>query len=525
MATFGRLKLGLLIAAVVCLASVLIARFVLPRYLIAYVRERSAGIIQERFHADVRFGSFDITLLFPRLVVTGENVSLSKTGQPGTPPPMIFVRSFTVEGDLLRFIHTPAHIHEIRLMGMSIRVPPRSDHPVKAQIKAARQRYPVIIDQLECRDCELDILPKRAYKQALRFAIHQLTMQDVGLGRSAPYQARLTNAVPRGEIVTNGHFGPWQPDIPSLTPVSGNYNFSHADLDPLPGISGTLDSTGKFEGLLERIVADGETTTPDFALDTTGHPVALNTQFHAIIDGTSGDTALDPVKAQFLHSSLVATGGVFGVPGKKGKDVLLDVTVASGRLEDLLRLGVKANRPPMVGNVRFRAKLDVPPGPQKISRRLKLHGHFVASQAEPTNPILQHKFENLSRRAEGRPADQQAGSDAFNLRGTFILDKGLARFPNLIFTIPGAQLKLGGDYGLHSEQLDFSGELRMKAKLSQTTTGMKSVFLKLVDPFFKGTHAGAVLPIRITGTREHPSFRLDLHHTPSKFQSRADEHP
>jgi hypothetical protein len=328
--------------------------------------------------------------------------------------------------------------------------------------------------------------------------------------------------VPRGEIETTGRFGPWQPDVPSLTPVAGNYTFTHADLDPLPGISGTLDSTGKFEGLLERIVADGETTTPDFALDTTDHPVALNTQFHAIIDGTSGDTALEPVKAHFLSSSLVARGGVFGVPGKRGKEVLLDVTVTSGRLEDFLRLGVKASRPPMVGNVRLHTKLEVPPGPEKISRRLKLDGRFAASDAEPTNPVLQKKFENMSRRAEGLPGDKQAGSDAFDLRGRFMLDQGLARFPHLTFTIPGAKLDLKGDYGLHSEQLDFSGELRMKAKLSQTTTGVKSFFLKLVDPFFKGTHAGAVLPIKITGTREHPAFGLALH-SPPKPEYSADE--
>jgi hypothetical protein len=155
---------------------------------------------------------------------------------------------------------------------------------------------------------------------------------------------------------------------------------------------------------------------------------------------------------------------------------------------------------------------------------LKLNGRFLASDAEPTNPRLQRKFENLSRRAEGKPEDRQAGSDAFDLRGRFILDGGLARFPNLTFTIPGAKLDLKGDYGLHSEQLDFSGELRMKAKLSQTTTGIKSFVLKLVDPFFKGTRAGAVLPIRITGTRAHPSFSLDLHPSPTKYEYRAEEH-
>jgi hypothetical protein len=34
--------------------------------------------------------------------------------------------------------------------------------------------------------------------------------------------------------------------------------------------------------------------------------------------------------------------------------------------------------------------------------------------------------------------------------------------------------------------------------------------LKAVDPFFKKDGAGTVLPIRITGTREHPSFGLEF---------------
>jgi hypothetical protein len=47
------------------------------------------------------------------------------------------------------------------------------------------------------------------------------------------------------------------------------------------------------------------------------------------------------------------------------------------------------------------------------------------------------------------------------------------------------------------------------AALSQTTTGAKSFFLKVVDPFFTGKNAGTVLPIKIGGTKDHHEFRLD----------------
>lgn len=334
-------------------------------------------------------------------------------------------------------------------------------------------------------------------------------MQNVGLGRSAPYRARLTNAVPKGEIEAKGRFGPWQPREPSLTALSGDYVFKHADLNPFPGIGGTLDSAGRFEGVLERIVADGRTSTPDFSLDVSGRPVPLETQFHAVIDGTTGDTALDPVRARLLHSIIVARGGVFGMPDHKGRAVLLDVTVGPGRLEDILRLGVKADRPPLVGGLRFHTQLAILPGPGKIVQRLRLDGRFMTQAAEPTNPAIQAKLARLSRRAEGKPGDKDAGTAVFDLKGRFLLSNAAARFPVVSFSIPGAKLDLSGAYGLYSERLNFAGDLRLDAKLSQTVTGWKSLLLKPVDPFFR-KKGKTVLPIRITGLRSDPKFKLQL---------------
>jgi hypothetical protein len=58
--------------------------------------------------------------------------------------------------------------------------------------------------------------------------------------------------------------------------------------------------------------------------------------------------------------------------------------------------------------------------------------------------------------------------------------------------------------------MDFRGTARMDAKLSETTTGFKSVLLKAVDPFFKKGKSGAVIPIKIAGTRDAPSFGLNI---------------
>ncbi|MGC2816115.1 MAG: hypothetical protein WA207_11980, partial [Candidatus Acidiferrum sp.] len=83
---------------------------------------------------------------------------------------------------------------------------------------------------------------------------------------------------------------------------------------------------------------------------------------------------------------------------------------------------------------------------------------------------------------------------------------------NLTFSIPGAGIDLAGTYQLVGGEINLNGHLRLRAKLSQTVTGKKSFFLKLLDPFFEKNGAGAVIPISITGTREHPTVGVSIFH-------------
>jgi len=75
--------------------------------------------------------------------------------------------------------------------------------------------------------------------------------------------------------------------------------------------------------------------------------------------------------------------------------------------------------------------------------------------------------------------------------------------------VPGALLNLSGTYNLDSGGLDLHRKLMFRAKLSQMTTGVKSFFVKALDPFFKGKNAGTVLQIKIAGTKDNPTFGLD----------------
>ena len=123
------------------------------------------------------------------------------------------------------------------------------------------------------------------------FEIHDLVMHGLGDGGGARFEAALTNPTPRGEITTQGTFGPWQAEEPRLTPIRGEYAFKRANLNTIKGIAGTLSSVGTYSGVLERIEVQGETDTPDFSVDIAALPVPLKTRFRAVVDGTNEDTS------------------------------------------------------------------------------------------------------------------------------------------------------------------------------------------------------------------------------------------
>jgi hypothetical protein len=253
-------------------------------------------------------------------------------------------------------------------------------------------------------------------------------------------------------------------------------------------------------------------------LTLAGNPVHLVTDYQAVIDGTSGNTYLQPVTAQFGHSTIVANGSVEGKRGVAGKTVSLDAVVNDGRLEDMLRLGVHASTPPLSGAVSFHSKIIIPPGNIDVIQKLKLDGAFVVASAQFSQLNVQEKVNDLSHRGEGNPDDADAPTVASDFHGQFALDQGVLELRGLAFNVPGVAIALTGKYGLQNQSLRFQGTATLAAKLSQTTTGLKSTLLKALDPFFKkkGSAAGAVIPITISGTQDKPVFGLDVFHRGDK---------
>ncbi len=508
-----------LVAIGIVLVLAVVAGALLKIYAEPILRQRAEDMLSSRFHSEVEIQEFHITL-FPMLRLAGSGVSVRLHGRRDVPP-LISVHDFSASTSFWSIFRKPWHINKIALKGLTIQIPPREMRQGKLFPMSSSGRKPkdvqVHIDELISDQAELDILSGKPDKSPHQFLIHNLVMRDLGPGHGAPFEANLTNATPPGEIHVKGNFGPWQADDPRTTPLGASYTFKDADLSVFKGIAGILSSTGSFKGVLESMEVEGETTTPDFTVDTGGNPVMLKTEFSATVDGTNGDTMLHPVTAHIGNTTLVCTGGVVGPTDKNlhGKQVILDIVAKNGRIEDLLRLAVKGDKPPISGPMQLTTKFDLPPADprtkEKVMDRLRLNGRFSIDQGRFSDPKVREKIEDLSRRGQGHPKDEDVGDSLTALRSNFSLNDALIGLTRLSFSVTGANVQLDGTYGIRSEELEFHGKLHLQAKPSQAVTGVKSWLLKPFDPFFR-KNGVTEIPIKVTGKRSDPSFGLDFGH-------------
>jgi hypothetical protein len=472
------------------------------------VREWVVAQLQEKFHSDVELGELHVRVL-PDLGVVGEELTLRINNRKDLPP-MFHVAKFSFNLGWTGILNAPHHISGIYVENMTITIPPRGEKRDKPP--TPKKKFPeVTIDEIVINDTDLVIVPKKAGKAPLDFDIHDLVLKSVGPDKPFDFHGELTNAKPQGEIATEGTFGPWNADEPGDTPLTGSYKFTDADLGPFPGIAGTLSSTGDYKGQLNEIQVEGKTDTPNFSLDPVGHPVPLHTDFSATVDGTDGDTYLHPVKATLGKSVIVCEGSVVHVPDQ-GHLIQLNIDAPNAHIEDILALAINSDKPFMAGPAKIKAKLTLPPGKMKVLQKMILDGKVEIKNANWSDPKVRDKLESLSRHAEGKPGDEDAGSSVANLMGDFKLAKAIINFRSLTFSVPGANLDLVGNYDIGEGNLDFNGHLRLQAKLSQTVTGKKSFFLKAVDPFFSKEGAGTLLPITITGKRDAPTLGVSAFH-------------
>jgi len=170
---------------------------------------------------------------------------------------------------------------------------------------------------------------------------------------------------------------------------------------------------------------------------------------------------------------------------------------------------MKGPEPFMSGVLQMKSKILLPPLTGKVIEKLRLNGEFVIKDAKFLRSTMQDRIDQMSRQAQGQPKNEAIDQVVSVMSGRFTMADESITLKDLLFGIPGADLKLNGSYNTDTEEMDFRGDLRLQAKLSQTQSGWKRWALKPVDRFFSKDGAGLYTKIKITGTRKEPKFGRD----------------
>lgn len=510
-----------LIAGALALAAALLSGRIEP-----YARQAAMGYLRQRFDTDVELRALSIRLpqtSLLRLILTrgrgisarleGQDLSMRLKSRPESAP-LFLIRKFSCNLNVDSLLHPPVVVSQIFVDGMEIQIPPRAERPPStAGTAAAPDRQPspsnpgVMIGKVSIRNAALVLQPNHPGRLPLRFEIQSLELESAGAGAPMRYDASLMNAKPPGKIHATGTFGPWRTGQPGDTPIAGDYVFDKADLGTLAGIAGTLRSVGRFDGRLSALTVHGQASVPDFRLRAVGNPVPLFARFTALVDGTNGNTILQPVAATLGRTGFITSGGIIRHEANQPRTISLDAVMNDGDLRDVLRLAMKGD-PFMEGRLALKTKIDIPPLTAKVREKLILDGNFEVLQGRFLHSTIQRQIEALSRRSQGQPQNPDSDQVVSRMMGLFHLENAVIRFHPVSFGVPGANLDLAGDYNLDSDALAFGGTLKLQATVSQMVTGWKSRVLRPFDRLFEKDGAGTFLRIRVDGTSRAPKFGL-----------------
>ncbi|HNY41833.1 MAG TPA: hypothetical protein PKJ41_15640, partial [Bryobacteraceae bacterium] len=458
-----KLKWSIWIAAAigVLMLALVAAGWWLSRRIDPFVRQKTHDYLERRFDSRVDLKSMTVSMPvkspLSMLLNRGRGAKvhvrldgLALHHREGLDrPPLLRVARVRAEVDLESLWGATTLVGPVELVGLEITIPPKGERP-KFRRKGGGETPPagsaqdklkppqVLIDGIRADGARLTIQPRDSSKAPLVFDIQRLHMNSAGLGVPLRYTATLTNAKPPGRVQSTGSFGPWDAIEPSETQLSGDYDFRDADLGVFKGIAGTLSSKGRFKGKLSKFEVDGETRTPNFRLKSSGNPVPLTTQFHALVDGTNGNTLLQPLDATLGSSKFRVQGGIVRNIDEKGKTVDLDVHLVRGSIEDLLRLAMKDKKPFLRGGIALKMKFNLPTGRGEVADRLHIAGKFALDNAHFTTPAVRSKLDELSRRGQGQPKNLEISEVPARLAGDFLLANGKIDFPRVGFSVPGA---------------------------------------------------------------------------------------
>jgi hypothetical protein len=439
------------------------------------------------------------TTYFPRPGCVAQGIFI-RHGQDVSGQPFIALSSMRIESGILGLFNK--HLARVTANGVHVTVP----HGMQERFLGAKMSK-IVVQELIADDSLLEFSSGNSAKKPFSFHIQRFRLHNVGRQTVTSFDVALANPLPPGEVTARGHLGPWQENRVQ-TAISGAYQFTNADLGVFGGIKGKLNSRGTFSGTLRAIEAAGNIDVPDFQVSSSPNHTELKSEFTAVVNARNGNVDLKKVLARVRQTTLLASGRI-AAPAGKGRSAELSLSCMNGRIEDLLRLFTESSRGPMSGVVNFTAHAKIPPGKDPFLRKLQLAGDFGISDSEFNKPDTQQSVDRLSAGARGEKEPEKSGLVLSDLKGRAVLQQGVARLSDITFGVPGALAQMHGTYNVISQQVNLHGDLTTRKSIANTTSGVKSAFLRVLSPFFKKKHSEKA-PVKVTGTYSHPSFGLDI---------------
>jgi hypothetical protein len=504
-----RIILGILAGAIVAGIIAIVISF---RALEPKMHEWVTSNLSKALDSEIELG--EVHVRWMPLQLHAHNLTVRHHGRTDIPP-LLVVQKFIV--DLKPTDLRSSTIDRVWVDGLEVNIPPKDPETGKRPLPSAsgdsgNDSSGMVIRELIATNTKMTIVPANRNKEPKIWDVYALTMKNLRAGEPATFTASINNPIPEGKIEATGTFGPWQQREPGTTALGGDYTFD-ADLGTIDGLAGKLAALGTMAGTIEQISTQGQTKTSDFKLtELDGVSLPLQTAYDAIVDGTKGDVELKHVAVTLGRSKFAVRGVVEGTKGIKGKRVTVNVTSNSASLSELLRF-VSKTQPAADGTLIIDAAMDLPQGKQRVLERVSFAGSVRAERVKFTKDAVQDKIDELSRKAQGRPADESIDEVASQMAATFSLQNGVFTYQGLSFKVQGAAVQLAGTHSLRSRAVDFSGVALLDATVSQTQTGYKSWLLKPFDPLFRKNGAGTRLAIKVAGTQDQPKIGLELGRT------------
>lgn len=446
---------------------------------------------------------------FPHPGFVAEHVTFYRHGNMSIPP-LATIDRMQVVGHWTTLLFHPHRLNQILLEGLHVRIPPPGTKARGMDFDGgviSTSQSEMQIETIAADGTTLDFLQ---HGQApLRFQFEQLQIHNVEQNKPLQFELRAKIPGPPGTVVAQGRLGPFRTSSYATTPLAGSYQLLQADLSRLPGVSGHATAAGRFNGTFAHVDVEGKAAIPDFRAGS-AHQVRFDSAYHLVVNGNSGDVQIVNAQVRSGTSTIAARGSVAGSP----KKVDLMLTTTDGDINGLLRI-VEESNPEVAGKISFHAAVEYSAGPGPFLKRVQLHGNVALAEIHLVTPGSKEKMDAFSERVSKDPppdAKDDPPAVTAEAESETRFDNGMAYFPDIRFQMPGARAHLHGTFNLLDAKVHLTGRVALQRSLPHATTGWKAVLLKPLAPFFRHKHAGAVVPIAVTGTAQQPKIGEDVLH-------------